>query len=65
MTPMDKRRPAQGLKPSQHNDMIAVSRAELQHEHDWLIARLHKLRRKLGYPPLQTGKQQRREQDAR
>lgn len=37
-------------------EMIQVSRADLEHEHLHLLARLHQLRRLLGYPPLLTGK---------
>lgn len=38
-------------------DKIVVSRAEIEKEHSLLIARLHQLRRWLGYPPLLTGKE--------
>lgn len=44
----------------QATDTISVSRAELDKEHSLLIARLHQLRRLLGYPPLPTGKEARR-----
>ena len=39
---------------------IWVSRADLEHEHSLLIARLHLLRKQLGYAPL-TDKEQRRQ----
>jgi hypothetical protein len=39
---------------------ILVSRADLEQEHRLLIARLHLLRRQLGYPPL-TQKEQTRQ----
>lgn len=42
-------------------DFIQVSRAELEHEHLHLMSRVQQLRRLLGYPPLPTGKQMRRE----
>lgn len=38
-------------------DVIPVKRADLEKEHSNLIARIHQLRRLLGYPPLPTGKQ--------
>ena len=41
-------------------DAIMVSRHELEGEHNQLIARVQQLRRLLGFPPLPTGKQQRR-----
>jgi hypothetical protein len=40
---------------------VMVSRAELEKEHSLLIARLHLLRKQLGYQPLLTGKEQRRQ----
>lgn len=43
-------------------EMVLVDRADLEKEHSLLIARLHWLRDKLGYPPLQTGKEVRRMQ---
>ena len=39
---------------------VMVNRADLEKEHSLLIARLHQLRRQLGYPPL-TGKEERRQ----
>lgn len=42
-------------------DYVKVSLAELEREHSLLIARIHQLRRLLGYPPLLTGKEQRRQ----
>ena len=39
---------------------ILVSRADLEQEHRLLIARLHLLRKQLGYPPL-TQKEQARQ----
>lgn len=41
---------------------ILVSRKELEQEHTHLLGRLQQLRRLLGYQPLPTGKQLRREQ---
>lgn len=41
-------------------DTIVVSRQVLEQEHNQLIARIHLLRKLLGFPPLMTGKQQRR-----
>lgn len=41
-------------------EQVMVSRAELVQEHSHLVARLHLIRKWLGYPPLQTGKEQRR-----
>lgn len=41
-------------------DHVIVNRADLELEHRWLLARLHRLRDLLGYPPLETGKRQRR-----
>lgn len=41
---------------------VKVSRAELEQEHTHLLGRLQQLRRLLGYTPLPTGKQLRREQ---
>ena len=43
-------------------DTVQVPRAELEHEHLHLLARVQQLRRLLGYPPLPTGKQLRRAQ---
>ena len=43
-------------------DTIQVSRKELEQEHTHLLGRLQQLRRLLGYQPLPTGKQIRREQ---
>jgi hypothetical protein len=43
-------------------DTIMVSRKELEQEHTHLLGRLQQLRRLLGYQPLPTGKQLRREQ---
>ncbi len=39
---------------------VLVARCELEEEHRNLLQRIHQLRRLLGYPPLPTGKQQRR-----
>ncbi len=41
-------------------DTITVNRADLEQEHRLLIARLHLLRKQLGYAPL-TDKEQRRQ----
>ncbi len=38
---------------------VLVERRELEQEHTSLLARLHQLRRLLGYPPLMTGKMRR------
>lgn len=43
--------------------MIQVSRAELEYEHNHLLARLHQLRKLLGYPVLMTGKQIRKQHE--
>lgn len=40
-------------------DTIVVNRADLVKEHSLLIARLHLLRKQLGYPPLTNKEQQR------
>lgn len=42
-------------------ETIQVSRRELEQEHTHLLGRLQQLRRLLGYQPLPTGKQLRRE----
>lgn len=44
-------------------DIIQVSRTELEQEHVHLMARVQQLRRLLGFPPLPTGKQIRRQQE--
>jgi hypothetical protein len=41
-------------------DTIVVNRGDLEQEHRLLIARLHLLRKQLGYPPL-NGKEERRQ----
>lgn len=38
-------------------DTVEVSRADLDKEHSLLLARIHQIRRLLGYPPLMTGKE--------
>lgn len=43
-------------------DIILVSRTELEQEHIHLMARVQQLRRLLGFPPLPTGKQIRKQQ---
>lgn len=48
-------------KPDTLSESVQVSRAELEHEHLHLLARLHQLRRLLGYPPLLTGKKLRQQ----
>jgi hypothetical protein len=48
------------LPPTQKNAMIIVNRTDLELEHRLLIARLHLLRKQLGYPPL-TQKEQTRQ----
>lgn len=40
-------------------ELVLVARKDLAKEHDLLIARLHQLRRLLGYPALMTGKRKR------
>lgn len=40
---------------------VMVSRADLEKEHSLLVARLRLLREQLGYQPLLTGKEQRRQ----
>ncbi len=42
-------------------ETIQVSRSELEQERRHLLGRLQWLNRKLGYPPLLTGKEQRRQ----
>lgn len=49
------------MQPEQPQ-MVLVPLADLEKEHSLLIARLHWIRDKLGYPPLQTGKEVRRTQ---
>ena len=44
----------------QENSSIIVNRADLEKEHSLLIARLHLLRKQLGYAPL-TQKEERRQ----
>lgn len=44
-------------------DVIEVSRRELEQEHIHLMARVQQLRRLLGFPPLPTGKQLRRQHE--
>lgn len=44
-------------------EAITVSRVELETEHNHLLARIHQLRRLLGYPVLLTGKQARRQHE--
>lgn len=43
----------------QADEMVVLSRRDLEDEHGDLLRRIHHLRRILGYPPLMTGKQQR------
>lgn len=43
-------------------DTVQVSRKELEQEHIHLMARIQQLRRLLGFPPLLTGSQLRRQQ---
>jgi hypothetical protein len=43
-------------------ETVSIPRTELEMEHRWLLARLHRLRQQLGYPPLPTGKEQRRQE---
>lgn len=42
-------------------ETVQVSRAELEQERRHLVGRLQQLNRLLGYPPLLTGKEQRRQ----
>jgi hypothetical protein len=44
---------------NQKCDTITVNRADLEQEHRLLIARLHLLRKQLGYAPLTDKEQQR------
>lgn len=44
-------------------DAIQVSRKELEQEHIHLMARIQQLRRLLGFPPLPTGSQRRRQHE--
>lgn len=44
-------------------DVIVVSRRELEQEHVHLMARIQQLRRLLGFPPLPTGSQLRRQHE--
>lgn len=44
-------------------DTVLVSRRELEQEHNHLMARVQQLRRILGYPPLPTGSQRRRQHE--
>ena len=48
------------LKSTVEDDTIPIKRSDLVKEHDLLIARLHHLRRLLGYPQLWTGRQKRK-----
>ena len=43
--------------------VVVVSRTELESEHNLLLARIHQLRRLLGYPVLMTGKQARKQHE--
>jgi len=43
----------------QQEDHVLVPKKDLLVEHDMLIARVHQLRRLLGYPQLLTGHQRR------
>lgn len=42
-------------------EYVQVSRQSLETEHRQLLSRLHEVRRLLGYPPLLTGKERRRQ----
>lgn len=44
------------IKQEQQTERFLVDRSELEYEHNHLLARLHQLRRLLGYPPVMTGK---------
>lgn len=44
-------------------EIIQVSRKELEQEHVHLMARIQQLRRLLGFPPLSTGSQLRRQHE--
>ena len=52
--------PAPNRASMQDNLQIVVNRADLEKEHSLLIARLHLLRKQLGYQPL-TQKEERRQ----
>lgn len=45
------------------HEVIQVSRKELEQEHIHLMARIQQLRRLLGFPPLATGSQLRRQHE--
>jgi hypothetical protein len=49
------------LKPEANHVTIEVDRTELEQERRHLLGRLQQLNRLLGYPPLLTGKEQRRQ----
>ena len=53
--------PATNRASMQDSLQIVVNRADLEREHSLLVARLHLLRKQLGYQPLSTGKEQRRQ----
>lgn len=44
-------------------ETVSVSRRELEQEHVHLMARIQQLRRLLGFPPLPTGSQLRRQHE--
>ena len=52
--------PATNRASMQDNLQIVVNRADIEQEHRLLIARLHLLRKQLGYPPL-NGKEEHRQ----
>ena len=51
------------MQQERQQQRFVVDRVELEKEHSNLIERLHQLRRLLGYPPLTTGKVERRERE--
>jgi len=52
--------PKSAVQSTNSCDTIIVNRADLEKEHSLLIARLHLLRKQLGYAPL-TAKEERRQ----
>ncbi len=51
------------MQQERQQQRFMVDRYELEKEHSNLLERLHQLRRLLGYPPLATGKANRRDQE--
>ena len=55
---------SQSRQPDTVEETVTLSRADLQREHDMLLARVQHLRRILKLAPLPTGKQRRQERYA-